>query len=102
MHNTNVEYSYEREQMILETKIEELVGQIDFGLQSMINRREPRTKGEVDLQQQSAQVITTLDADTHAMCFQELFNWIWGTLVSSMVLTNIRFRYFADKKLPTG
>ena len=101
MHNTNVEYSYEREQMILETKIEELVGQIDFGLQSMINRREPRTKGEVDLQQQSAQVITTLDADTHAMCFQELFNWIWE-LWCQYGSDEYTFRYFADKKLPTG
>lgn len=54
LHNPNAEFSYEREQQILETKIQEYVGQIDFGLQSQINRRQPRTLGEVELQQAGA------------------------------------------------
>jgi len=76
-NNPNVEYSYEREQMLLEAKIEELIGQIDFTLQSMINRRQPRTLGEVQLQWQNMQMVFSLDADIHRHCFEELFNWIW-------------------------
>jgi len=62
-HNPNVEFSYEKEQMILETKVEELIGQVDFSLQSMINKRQPRTLGEVDHQVQSASNVFSLDAD---------------------------------------
>ena len=76
-HNPNVEFSYEKEQMILETKIEELIGQVDFSLHSMINKREPRTLGEVQLQQQNMQQIFSLDADMFRECFADLFNWIW-------------------------
>jgi hypothetical protein len=54
--NSQVEFSYEREQMLLESKIEELVGQVDFTLQSMINKRQPRTLGEVQLQTQNQQM----------------------------------------------
>ena len=76
-NNPNVEFSYEREQMILETKVEELIGQVDFTLQSMINKRQPRTLGEVQLQQQNMQMVFSLDAELFRMAFEELFNWIW-------------------------
>lgn len=76
-HNPNIEFSYEREQLILETKAQELIGQIDFTLQSMINRREPRTLGEVQLQWQNMQQVFSLDADLHRHQFEDLFNWIW-------------------------
>jgi len=76
-NNPNVEFSYEKEQMILESKVEELIGQIDFTLQSMINKREPRTLGEVNLQQQNMQQVFSLDADMFRSNFEELFNWIW-------------------------
>ena len=76
-NNPNVEFSYEREQMLLETKIEELIGQIDFTLQSMINRRQPRTLGEVELQKQSSQMVFSLDADIIRTSFEDLFTWIW-------------------------
>ena len=76
-NNPNVEFSYEREQMMLETKIEELTGQIDFTLQSMINKRQPRTLGEVQLQQQNMQSVFSLDVDLFRMGFEEIFNWIW-------------------------
>lgn len=76
-NNPNVEFSYEREEQILATKIEELVGQIDFSLQSMINRRQPRTLGEVNLQANSQQNLFTLDSDLHVNQFSKLFNFIW-------------------------
>lgn len=76
-NNPNVEFSYEREQMLLETKIEELIGQVDFTLHSMINKRQPRTLGEVQMQQQNMQQVFSLDADMFRMQFEELLNWIW-------------------------
>lgn len=75
-HNPNVEFSYEKEQMILETKVEELIGQVDFSLHSMINKRQPRTLGEVELQQQNMQQVFSLDADMLREGFGDLFNWI--------------------------
>ena len=77
LHNPNIEFSYEREEQILSGRLEELIGQVDFNLQSMINRREPRTLGEVNLQHQAQQLVFSLDADLHSMQFTELFNWIW-------------------------
>jgi len=62
---------------MLETKIEELIGQIDFTLHSMINKRQPRTLGEVQLQWQNQQLTFSLDADLHRHQFEELFTWIW-------------------------
>jgi hypothetical protein len=76
-HNPNVEFSYKDEQMILETKVEEMTGQIDYSLQSMINKRQPRTLGEVDFQNQAAQNVFSLDADMNREQFAELFNMIW-------------------------
>ena len=75
--NLNVDYSYEKEQMILETKIEELIGQVDFSLHSMINKRQPRTLGEVNLQQQSANQVFSLDADLYIDSFGELASQVW-------------------------
>lgn len=75
--NPNINFSYEREQMILETKIQELVGQLDFSLQSMINKREPRTLGEVELQSSSMQQVQSLSGNYFREQFEELFNWIW-------------------------
>jgi hypothetical protein len=76
-NNPNVEFSYEREQMLLEGRVEELIGQSDFTLQSMINKRQPRTLGEVGMQQQSMQNIFSLDADLMTGSIGELFNWTW-------------------------
>jgi len=76
-NNPNTEFSYEKEQMILETKVEELTGQIDFTLQSMINKRQPRTLGEVNLQSQNMQNVFSLDANMHIESFCDLFNFIW-------------------------
>jgi hypothetical protein len=75
--NSNVDYSYEREEQILEMKVQELIGQTDFSLQSMINRRQPRTLGEVEMQQQSQQSVFSLDAEVVKGSFEETINWIW-------------------------
>ena len=92
-NNPNVEFSYEREQMILESKVEELIGQIDFTLQSMINKRQPRTLGEVQLQWQNMQMVFSLDAEVIRMAFEELFNWIWE-LWCQYGDDNYEFMYF--------
>lgn len=75
--NPNAEFSYEREQQILESKLEELLGQVDYTLQSQINKRQPRTLGEVQMQAQNAQLTASLDASIHTTQFTELFNFIW-------------------------
>ena len=100
-HNPNVEFSYEKEQMILETKIEELIGQVDFSLQSMINKRQPRTLGEVDHQVQSASNVFSLDADMFRECFANLFNWIWD-LWSQYGDDTYEFMYFGQDSRKEG
>lgn len=95
-HNPNVEFSYEREQMILETKVEELMGQVDFSLQSMINKRQPRTLGEVQMQQQNMQQVFSLDADMFTRCFTQLFNWIYD-LWSQYGDDEYEFAYFGKQ-----
>jgi len=75
--NPNAEFSYDREQQILESKLEEMFGQVDYTLQSMINKRQPRTLGEVQMQSQNAQQVFSLDAGMHTEQFSELFNQVW-------------------------
>ena len=94
-NNPNVEFSYEREQMMLEAKIEELIGQPDYTLQSMINKREPRTASEVNFQQQSMNSIFSLDADMHRDCFAELFTWVYD-LWSQYGDDEVEFKYFGN------
>ncbi len=77
-NNPNVEMSYEREEQILLGRIEECIGQVDFTLQSQVNRREPRTFGEVSLQQQSQQMVFSLDASLHTEAFSNLFEMIYS------------------------
>ena len=76
-HNPNVELSYEREQLMLETKVEELIGQVDSSLHSLINKREPRTATEVQQQSASMSQVFSLDADLFRTAFSDLINWIW-------------------------
>lgn len=75
--NTNVEFSYEHEEQILSGRLEELLGQADFNLQSQINRRQPRTLGEVSLQNNAMQSVFSLDAGMLTEQFTELANMIW-------------------------
>ena len=100
-NNPNINYQYEREQMILETKVSELVGQVDYSLQSMINKREPRTLGEVNLQANSAQQVFSLDANLYKQQHEELFNWIYD-LYAQYADDDIEFRYFGQDSGPEG
>lgn len=75
-NNPNVEFSYEREQQILQGEIQELLGQTDYTLQSRINRREPRTLGEVQLQAQANANVFSMDAKMFTDQFSKLFDMI--------------------------
>ncbi len=95
-NNPNVEMSYEREEQILLGRIEECIGQVDFTLQSQVNRREPRTFGEVSLQQQSQQMVFSLDANMHTDAFSDLFQMIWSDWCQYGP-DEYEFEYFQDQ-----
>lgn len=95
-HNPNAEFSYEREQMVLEGQIQEVVGQIDFSLQSMINKRQPRTLGEVQQQQASAGQVFSLDLSHFTNSFSEIFQKIYELWVQYGP-DEYEFNYFGDK-----
>jgi len=75
-NNSNVDFSYEREEMILKGIIQEYIGQVDYSLQSMINKRQPRTLGEVEMQSQAANTVFSLDASFYAEALGEIFSHI--------------------------
>lgn len=60
--SSNAEYSYRDEEMLLKLEVSELYGVTDYGTQSLVNRRQPRTASEVMAQQQSGSVIFSLDS----------------------------------------
>jgi len=72
-NNPNVEFSYEREELLLKTTIQEYLGQLDYSVQSMINKRQPRTLGEVQMQSQAANMVFSLDAAMYAESLGEVF-----------------------------
>lgn len=72
--NPNVDFSYEREEMILKGTIQEYLGQVDYSVQSMINKRQPRTLGEVQMQAQAANMVFSLDAALYADSLAEVFS----------------------------
>lgn len=94
--NSNVEFSYEKEEQILEGKVQELIGQVDFTLQSQINRRQPRTLGEVELQSQNQQMVFSLDASLCKDAFEKVFNWVWD-LWSQFGQDVYEFAYFGKE-----
>ena len=85
--------------MILEGKIQELIGQVDFNLQSQINKRQPRTLGEVQLQQQSMQTVFSLDSAMVVEQFSRLANWAWE-LYCQYGDEQYEFMYFGDDAQP--
>jgi hypothetical protein len=101
LHNPNVEYSYEREQMLLETKIQEMIGQVDYALQSMINRRQPRTLGEVQMQASAYNNVFGMDAKMFANSFSQLFNMILE-LWCMYGPEEYEFMYFGNNQSPEG
>jgi len=73
--NPQADFSWDREQQMLEAKTGELFGQVDYSLQSMINRRQPRTAEEVGEQANSSRQVFSLDAETTLESFSELWQW---------------------------
>lgn len=74
--NSNAEFSYRDEEMLLKSEIQELFGQVDYSLQSQINRREPRTASEAMQAAQSANLVFSLDANLFGESMSELFTQI--------------------------
>jgi hypothetical protein len=93
--NTNVEFSYDREEQILSGRLEELLGQPDFNLQSQINRRQPRTLGEVTMQNNAMQSVFSLDASMVTEQFTELVNMVWD-LWCQYGSDDYEFNYFGQ------
>jgi len=75
-NNPGIEFSYEREELMLKTTIQEYLGQMDYSVQSMINKRQPRTLGEVQMQSQAANMVFSLDAAMYAFSLTEMFTQI--------------------------
>jgi hypothetical protein len=76
--SSNAEYSYRDEEMLLKLEVSELYGVTDYGTQSVINRRQPRTASEVMAQQQSGSVIFSLDSLLLSDSISELFTQVVG------------------------
>jgi len=76
--STAAEFSYRDEEMLLKTEVQELLGQVDYSLQSQINRREPRTATESSQQQQSANTVFGLDVATFSDFMSELMDLVLG------------------------
>lgn len=70
--SSNAEYSYRDEEMLLKGEVQELLGQIDYSMQSQINRRQPRTASEVSGQAQAAATVFSLDVLSFAESFSEM------------------------------
>lgn len=95
LHNPNVEFSYEREQQILNLEVQEVVGQIDFSLQSQVNRRQPRTLGEVQSQIASSGQVFSMDSRHYIQAFGELFSMVLE-LWSQFGPDEYEFMYFGE------
>jgi len=65
MNNTNLnaEYSYKDEMMMLNAETEELLGEVNFTLQSQINKRQPRTGTEVEQQVNNSMPSSNIEAE---------------------------------------
>lgn len=100
-NNPNVEFSYEKEEQILLGRCEELLGQMDFSLHAQINKREPRTLGEVNLQQQNMNTTFSMDSAIFIETFSNLFSWIYE-LWCQYGKDEVEFNYFGtDNKAET-
>lgn len=100
-NNPNVEMSYEREEQSLLGRIEELIGQMDFSLHNQINKRDARTLGEVNLQQQNMNTTFSMDAAVMNECFSDLFSMVFD-LWCQYGKDEVEFAYFgADANTET-
>lgn len=74
--SSNAEYSYRDEEMLLKLEVQEIYGIQDYSLQSVVNRRQPRTASEVMAQQQSGSTIFSLDSLLLSEALSELLTQI--------------------------
>jgi hypothetical protein len=95
LHNPNTEFSYDREQQLLNLEVQETVGQVDFSLQSVINKRQPRTLGEVQQQVAATGQVFSMDAKHYINSFSDLFAMILE-LWSQFGPDEYEFVYFGD------
>jgi hypothetical protein len=75
--NLNAEFSNKDEIQQLNAEMEELHGEINFTLQSQINKRQPRTGVEVEAQVQGQIPQATLEGDIVSSGFSKLFQMIF-------------------------
>lgn len=100
-NNPNVEMSYEREEQSLLGRVEELIGQMDFSLHNQINKRDARTLGEVNLQQQNMNTTFSMDASVMNQSFSEVFSMVYE-LWCQYGKDEVEFAYFGtDNKTET-
>ena len=71
--SAGTEFSYRDEEMLLKSEIQELYGQVDYSLQSQINRRQPRTAEEVSKQAESSNLVFSLDSTLFGESISEMF-----------------------------
>lgn len=76
--NLNAEFSYKDELQQLNAETEELLGEINFTLQSQINKRQPRTGTEVQAQMQNMMPMVNIEGDMVCYGFSELFQMIFA------------------------
>jgi hypothetical protein len=76
--NLNAEFSYKDELQQLNAETEELLGEVNFTLQSQINKRQPRTGTEVEAQMQNMMPMVNIEGDMVCDGFSELFQMIFA------------------------
>lgn len=76
--NLNAEFSYKDELQQLNAETEELLGEVNFTLQSQINKRQPRTGTEVEAQMQNMMPMVNIEGDMVCNGFSDLFQMIFA------------------------
>ncbi len=94
--NLNAEFSNKDEIQQLNAETEELLGEVNFTLQSQINKRQPRTGVEVDAQVQAAVPQSTIEGDIVCHGFSRLFQMIVD-LWSQFGEDTYTFNYFGNQ-----
>ena len=95
MNNTNLnaEFSSNDEIQKLNAEVEELLGEINFTLQSQINKRQPRTGVEVNAQVQSGMPSANMEGDVVADGFNDFVQKVFA-LWCKYGDDNYEFQYF--------
>lgn len=95
--NLNAEFSYKDEYQQLQAETEELLGEVNFTLQSQINKRQPRTGTEVEAQVQGAMPSTNLEGDMIMEGFNDLIQKVFA-LWCKYGPDDYEFQYFGPSQ----